>query len=40
MFSFDFIQPLLSNQAFSLALYSDAAFQPGGGELNQGSWLV
>ncbi|MCF7949081.1 MAG: hypothetical protein K9M94_10900 [Spirochaetia bacterium] len=36
MFSFDLIQPLLSSQAFSLALYSDAAFQPGGEELNRG----
>lgn len=36
MFSFDFIQPLLSRQAFSLALYSDAAFQPGDNELNKG----
>ncbi|MFO7731568.1 MAG: hypothetical protein R6V86_12485 [Spirochaetia bacterium] len=36
VFSFDFIQPLLSKQAFSLALYSDAAFQPGGDELNKG----
>ncbi|HKK64901.1 MAG TPA: hypothetical protein VJ967_03525 [Clostridia bacterium] len=38
MFSFDFIQPLLSSQAFSMSLYSDAAFQPqpGGDELSQG----
>lgn len=36
IYSFDFIQPLLSREAFSLALYGDTAFQPGGEELNLG----
>ncbi len=36
MYSFDFIQPLLSREALSLALYGDTAFQPGGNELNVG----
>ena len=36
MYSFDFIQPLLSGDAFNLALYGDTSFQPGGEELNVG----
>ncbi|HDQ14262.1 MAG TPA: hypothetical protein ENN41_05560 [Sediminispirochaeta sp.] len=36
MFSFDFIQPLLNKDLFSLNFYGDMAFQPGGEELNQG----
>jgi len=36
MFSFDFIQPLLQKPVFSLSLYGDTAFQPGGDELNNG----
>ena len=36
MYSFDFIQPLLSSTAFNLALYGDTSFQPGGEELNVG----
>jgi hypothetical protein len=36
MFSVDFIQPLLTGDAFNMALYGDAAFQPGGDELNSG----
>ncbi|MDY7027667.1 MAG: hypothetical protein SVR04_05175 [Spirochaetota bacterium] len=36
MFSFDFIQPLLNKDAITMAFYGDAAFQPGGDELNSG----
>jgi len=36
MFSFDFIQPLLNKDAITMAFYGDAAFQPGGDELNNG----
>jgi len=36
MFSMDFIQPLLTGDAFTMALYGDASFQPGNDEINSG----
>ena len=36
MYSFDFIQPLLSRDMFNLSLYGDTAFQPGGENVNLG----
>lgn len=36
MYSFDLIQPLLNKDLITMSIYGDAAFQPGGGELNRG----
>jgi hypothetical protein len=36
MFSFDFIQPLLTEMPLTLSLFGDLAFQPGGGSTNTG----
>ena len=39
MYSLDFFQPVVAKSTFTGALYGDAAFQPGGGEVNSGGLI-